>query len=358
MRSHSGSGSALILPVLLLAGARVSATCYRLDGLPYSKIRSDDGDWIPCDTNSRVSSCCSSKDYCMGNGLCLDAGANNYFSIQGCTDPSWPSPCISSPQCVSNIRTVLRLPPSHPPFDLTLTCIADCCTNSSNFLAFQGVTSISRPTLLPPGASSNPSNLSPTTVTVTVTATPGTGQSVVASPAPADDKTLGIGLGVGLAMGLALIGAIIFFGCQVRRRNKQQDYAPVTPVTSPTIPPPPPGNQGDNKPMAMVMPMPSPQEQQQQQQQQTQIGMGIGSYYYEPQQQHQQHQQQYPSNNTPPVQQPPYNYSPQAPALAATLYQMQQQQHNQQQIPGGPGGGGHPVVMHQPGQGQLHEFQG
>jgi hypothetical protein len=38
-----------------------------LDGTPFSKIRPDDGDWIPCDPSATASSCCSVKDYCMGN---------------------------------------------------------------------------------------------------------------------------------------------------------------------------------------------------------------------------------------------------------------------------------------------------
>ncbi|KAK0624880.1 hypothetical protein B0T17DRAFT_255182 [Bombardia bombarda] len=88
----------------LFAADLVSGTCYKLDGAPYSRIRPDDGDWVPCDNTARVSSCCSSKDYCMGNGMCLDAGANNYFSLQGCTDPSWPAPCVTNPKCESNIR--------------------------------------------------------------------------------------------------------------------------------------------------------------------------------------------------------------------------------------------------------------
>ncbi len=93
-----------ILLALLIFGELVFGTCYRLDGLPHSKIRTDDGDWVPCDNTARISHCCSSKDYCLENGLCLNAGANNYFSIQGCTDPSWPSPCVKSPQCEDNIR--------------------------------------------------------------------------------------------------------------------------------------------------------------------------------------------------------------------------------------------------------------
>src|ERR1700761_6331971 len=72
---------------VMMVGALAGSTCYQLDGTPYSKIRPDDGDWVPCDPSAQVSTCCSDKDYCMGNGLCLDAGANNMFSIQDAPMP-------------------------------------------------------------------------------------------------------------------------------------------------------------------------------------------------------------------------------------------------------------------------------
>ncbi len=68
--------STLAAASLLLAdfAAGAAATCYRLDGTPFANIRPDDGDWVPCDPSAAgASSCCSVKDYCLGNGLCLDA---------------------------------------------------------------------------------------------------------------------------------------------------------------------------------------------------------------------------------------------------------------------------------------------
>ncbi|OIW32020.1 hypothetical protein CONLIGDRAFT_629717 [Coniochaeta ligniaria NRRL 30616] len=104
------SASLLTATLLLTDIATAAATCYRLDGTPFAKIRPDDGDWVPCDASASTSSCCSVKDYCLGNGLCLDAGANNYFSVQGCTDASWGSPCVTNAACKSNIRKLHLCP--------------------------------------------------------------------------------------------------------------------------------------------------------------------------------------------------------------------------------------------------------
>lgn len=102
--SIRGAVALLVASLYLFGPASVAATCYRLDGTPFAKIRADDGDWIACDASATVSSCCSTKDYCLGNGLCLDAGANNYFSVQGCTDQAWGKPCITNSACKGNIR--------------------------------------------------------------------------------------------------------------------------------------------------------------------------------------------------------------------------------------------------------------
>lgn len=106
--------STLVASLLLadFAAGAAAATCYRLDGTPFAKIRPDDGDWVPCDPSAAgASSCCSVKDYCLGNGLCLDAGANNYFSIQGCTNAGWGAPCVTAAACRSNIREFRSLCP-------------------------------------------------------------------------------------------------------------------------------------------------------------------------------------------------------------------------------------------------------
>ena len=187
---------------------------------------------------------------------------------------------------------------------------ADCCANSTNFLSFPGATEIRRPTVLSTGGAGTSAAA---TVTVTVTATPGQGEFVGgATPAPASDsKPLWIGLGVGLALVAALVGSLIFFGCQMRKRRKESKAAPA-PV-SPDLDKPP---LGTGTAVAFV------HDYHQQQQYQ-------GSPY----------QQQFPSGVSTPVQS--HNYSPQAPA--PNVYQ-RHQGASYQGVPGA-------------GRGEIHELQ-
>lgn len=69
------------------AGAINFPACYRQDGSPFSI---EMGEYmIPCSPNKTATHCCSPADYCTNNGLCLDAGGDNMFSLQGCTDKTW-----------------------------------------------------------------------------------------------------------------------------------------------------------------------------------------------------------------------------------------------------------------------------
>ncbi|KAK3693390.1 hypothetical protein B0T22DRAFT_505108 [Podospora appendiculata] len=331
-----------VTALLLCLADVVAGTCYKLDGTPYSKIRTDDGDWVPCDNTARISSCCSSKDYCLGNGLCLDAGANNYFSIQGCTDPSWPEPCTASPQCEHNLEAGYSFAfpcrmATNASFYYCCGATAQCCntTAEADMPVCQGVTELSRPTLLLAGTVPA-TGTATTTVTVTVTSTPGVMGSAVSSPDAASSsdnnntRTLGNGLGVGVGVGLALVAALVFLGRQMRRKRKYDHRLASAPAS------PAPAQQMEKPPMSGVtavqdfhqqqQPYLSAQQDQQQQQQQL-YPMQQGS---PPQQAFPVQQgsppQEYPSStaSSPGVQ--GYNYSSQPPAPAATLYQLQQLQ--------------------------------
>lgn len=80
--------SALLLYALLLSSVmlRAAATCYDYDGKEMKDV-------FPCDATADVSQCCSKNDFCLSNGLCLDAGSNNGFTQQGCTSKGWDFPC-------------------------------------------------------------------------------------------------------------------------------------------------------------------------------------------------------------------------------------------------------------------------
>ncbi|KAK3341883.1 hypothetical protein B0T25DRAFT_355425 [Lasiosphaeria hispida] len=244
----------------LVLSELVAGTCYRLDGLPYSKIRTDDGDWVPCNSDARISHCCSSKDYCLPNGLCLDAGANNYFSIQGCTDPSWPAPCVKSPQCQANIRDEYSFifpcrQATNASFYHCCGETAECCgtTKTEDFLSFEGVTEIYRPSVLPASATPTP--------------TPSE------SPSPdgtssSSTKILAIGLGVGGALALAIIAALIFFGCRLHQhqtKRNEKDSSTINLHASSPAPISPIG--GDKSRISATTTYSQPPHQQQQQQQ-------------------------------------------------------------------------------------------
>jgi len=72
--------------LLLSVVVGVDATCFDTFG------NAMDSAFVPCDPSAKVTHCCSSADYCLSNGLCLNAGANNVMSQQGCTDQTWGSP--------------------------------------------------------------------------------------------------------------------------------------------------------------------------------------------------------------------------------------------------------------------------
>jgi hypothetical protein len=65
----------------LLAQIRAQS-CYNWEG-------EELGWYSACDPDADVSLCCGSSDYCMTNGLCMNAGGNQMIAQQGCTDPGY-----------------------------------------------------------------------------------------------------------------------------------------------------------------------------------------------------------------------------------------------------------------------------
>jgi len=76
----------LALVVIHIAFVSGTTTCYNNTGSPVPNMR-------VCDPDSNISTCCNLADFCLSNGLCLNAGANQMIEIQGCTDRTWASPC-------------------------------------------------------------------------------------------------------------------------------------------------------------------------------------------------------------------------------------------------------------------------
>lgn len=83
----------LLLFVLILSHVPTASTtgCFKADG-----STSHDDEW-PCDPDADTSLCCGATDYCLGSVMCLDTGADNMLSLQGCTNSSWPEAC--NPMC-------------------------------------------------------------------------------------------------------------------------------------------------------------------------------------------------------------------------------------------------------------------
>lgn len=78
----------------LLSTISNAAICYNAAGVAWTLNSQYPIDpWVPCDPEAEVSACCSSGDYCMSNGLCMDSGSNNCLTQQGCTDSGWSTPC-------------------------------------------------------------------------------------------------------------------------------------------------------------------------------------------------------------------------------------------------------------------------
>jgi hypothetical protein len=78
----------LVLKTGFIPIVYAAATYYYTDGSVENS-----SDQLACDPTATVSACCGETDYCLSNGLCFDAGANNLLAVQGCTDPKWSSPC-------------------------------------------------------------------------------------------------------------------------------------------------------------------------------------------------------------------------------------------------------------------------
>lgn len=84
------------IPILLIE----AKGCYTPDG-----SASDDSKW-PCNPDADTSLCCDAADYCLDSLLCLNTGADNLLSLQGCTNPTWPVAC--NPICPGASTSILQ----------------------------------------------------------------------------------------------------------------------------------------------------------------------------------------------------------------------------------------------------------
>ncbi|KAK6827565.1 hypothetical protein PG987_010906 [Apiospora arundinis] len=207
----------LLLVLLALTPSRRSfaigtGTCYKRDG---SSAR-EDKNWAPCYPDQKASHCCSTADLCMSNGLCLDAGGDQYFSVQGCTNSDWAG-------CNEICNNTSRGPAGEGRVTLCsvpdaggsmMYCCGACSCNGSNLPRIRMASDVFRP----PQAASTSSSQPPTqTATHDNNTSNNSSSSNNNNNDGSNPHVLAIGLGVGIPLGLALIGGIIFLGLQLRK---------------------------------------------------------------------------------------------------------------------------------------------
>ncbi|KAJ8130807.1 hypothetical protein O1611_g2820 [Lasiodiplodia mahajangana] len=201
----------ILLVVLVLAISRSNATCYDTSGNEHDTF-------FPCNASAEVSVCCSDSDYCLDNGLCLDAAGDNIFTVQGCTSNTWEAPCM---------QYCPNLPPTENWYqDLTLCktndrvsgeyCCgqnASCCDATESYITLPIFKSVYR---APGVAATSDAQLFPSS-------SPSSSNNSSQTPAlsgKSNNDALRIGLGVGLGLGLGLLAvALAFVGWELRKKN-------------------------------------------------------------------------------------------------------------------------------------------
>ncbi|KAK6853683.1 hypothetical protein PG995_010495 [Apiospora arundinis] len=192
------------------------STCYKRDGRPHDS----DGDWVPCDPGARASPCCSTSDFCLSNGLCLDAGGDQFFTAQGCSSPSWP-PDGCKEICNATVRqrsgySVVRLCDGTDKAGSIKYCCGNNCSCSEPDL---GLIPVASAVFRPPWAAGASSSSVATASAPILSTAP---QPTPSDPVSDNDSNTGtrplaIGLGIGIPLGLALIGGIVYLGLQLRK---------------------------------------------------------------------------------------------------------------------------------------------
>ncbi|KAK8080810.1 hypothetical protein PG997_008628 [Apiospora hydei] len=220
----------LITLPLLVSAADDSKICYNRDG----NFGPDGNNWKPCDPGADSSPCCGAKDYCMDNGLCLNADGNQFLTVQGCTSAKWDK-CADickdqrgkAGEPYEGDGVLLTFCPQGPEgyakvwmCDMQVNagmvkyCCGDygCCNQTKNV----GSIRIAKAVYRPPQAASASVSTSSTSASASASAS-SNGADQHAHDSNNDSRNLAIGLGVGIPMGLALLGGIIFLGLQVRK---------------------------------------------------------------------------------------------------------------------------------------------
>ncbi|KAE9363341.1 hypothetical protein N431DRAFT_450124 [Stipitochalara longipes BDJ] len=211
----------LLLAVACFAMAATATICYDTTGTITTGLQA-------CNPSAATTPCCGGPDYCLSNGVCLNAGANNLLGNQGCTDQNWGSPCHK--YCAGQTWATNLFPCSNTEIDyngeISYCCgpSTSCCSNSSLVFSVPVGSVILRPSQLAV-YTSTASQTTTTTATASFTSISSSTHPTTFSPQPSPAKSnalaLGLGLGVGLPLGLTLIGALLFLAWELRKHNQR-----------------------------------------------------------------------------------------------------------------------------------------
>ena len=181
--------------------------CYRYGG------ETVDPDLVPCNPDAPTSVCCSANDFCLSNGICLDAGADNDYTLQGCTDRDWGEPCRKicgdSPSTGYKYLWICSYFPNNYTFHHCCASDPSCCQNTSAISTIPDFTSIWRPL-----AASTTSSIPHTPTSLNA----GPPTSIPDSQSNSSNRTTA--LAIGLSLGLALLIAVLVIGWLAWKRRQ------------------------------------------------------------------------------------------------------------------------------------------
>ncbi|KAI1266175.1 hypothetical protein F5Y18DRAFT_382674 [Xylariaceae sp. FL1019] len=237
-----GSWLLFVINFIACFYSSATATCFNVRGDPWSFVSSEPvEEWLPCNSTAEVTNCCGPRDYCMGNGLCMDAVVDNFISQQGCTSEDWEEPCHN--WCKGTQPTLAGLVflwkcDEHQTYCCSSDTTKSCCSDEG---VEQFVLQVGLDLHHPPSTTTTTKTSPTTTATDSPTSTASTStrganstvsqgeDTIPTSNATArsssSDRNLAIGLGVGGVFGLGIIAAICFFSVQIRRKRKNATQA-------------------------------------------------------------------------------------------------------------------------------------
>ncbi|KAJ1337368.1 hypothetical protein MN608_00220 [Microdochium nivale] len=196
----------LILLSTTLLASLASAACYDRGGT----LRES---WVACRPDLPTASCCSSSDFCMDNGLCLNAGGNQAYTQQGCTDRKWGPGCKGYCPIGAPSDGLYYMEYCWRGFDKPANnwcCGVQCCgdgTGPASGIEIPLASEIFRPgsrsasTQPAPGSGS----VEPTATSISTSGPTSGTASTIAGAGSVDVRAIVLGVGLGLGIPLLLV---------------------------------------------------------------------------------------------------------------------------------------------------------